>query len=1006
MEAAERRGDAPEIVRFAGLTLNAAGRALLDAGGRDIALRRSEFDLLLVLARNAGRVLSRDALLNATAGRHAEPFDRSVDVLVSRLRQKIEPDPAKPSLVVTVPGIGYKFAAKPVSVPAPILAEEAPIVAVAPPPPELCVRPAERRQVTVLRCALDGYAAMAARLDPEDLRGVVGAYHRGCADIIERFGGFLAHRTGGDVTAYFGYPRADEHDAERAIRAGLAIVAAARLDAEAGAFPARVGIATGDVLIGDILGDGAAREHAALGEAPDLAARLMMVAEPGTIVIADGTRRLVGELFAFVDQACGNGSAVIGERAVTSRFEALHAGGLTTLVGREEELALLLRRWERSKLGAGRLVHVVAEPGIGKSRLVREFRGRLACENHRTIELFCSPLHRDVPYHPFIRHIETEAGLARSDDPARRLGKLETLFTASDEKLVVPLLADLISIPTEGSYPALELSPRQRRVRIAEAMVAHVLGAAQGENLLLIFEDLHWIDPTSREIFEALIERIDDRHVLAIVTSRPEFVPVWPSQVAVDTLPLGRLDDGEVADMVAEVARRDLPAKLRGQVVERADGVPLFVEELTKAVVERMSDDNTAAPDVSLPASLHDSLMARLDRLPAAKAVAQIGAVIGRSFAYDLVAALAPQPDAELRRALDDLVGSGLVTLRGSATTVTYMFKHALVQSAAYESLLRSRRAAIHERIVAYFVVCEPDIETTDPALLAHHCEQAGLAEKAINYREAAGFIADCRGAYAEMGEQFGHVARLATQLADAEAAAKAELRAIEGLAVVAHQTRGHASAESVELAARGEELCAQLGYPKSFVGTCGDSWRFHVNRGHIAHSLALAERLIRWAEERSHLPGRIMGHLYAAYTHCLRGAFSAARECLEQWRNDWAIYEPNQASPRVVMSTGKIWEGGLIGEIYSGAIAAFTGYPDSALAHLAAAEALAGGTGLASAPAIYGIMITRFQIFLEEPRSLLYPIEQMLSAGQAQGMPLSEGSRDDLQRLHHRVHR
>ncbi len=426
---------------------------------------------------------------------------------------------------------------------------------------------------------------------------------------------------------------------------------------------------------------------------------------------------------------------VLGEATAETRFDALHASSLTPLVGRTEEIVLLSNRWHRARAGTGNVVLLSGEPGIGKSRLVRELRSRLADTAHMPLIYFCAPHQRDSPHHPFIRHLEHAAGFARGDGAAARLGKLKALLANNDsDPEVLTLLADLLSIAPDGSVPKLNLSPRERRDRTAAALLGRVVAAAARSPVLLVFEDAQWIDQTSLEVLDAFVDRVADLPVLLIVTFRPEFAAPWSSHPQATVLVLNRLDCSAAKQMVAQVSSGAMPKILSQRIIARADGVPLFLEELTKTMLEGGAEANT-----SLPATLHDSLMERLDRLPAAKRIAQLGAAIGRSFSHDLVAALSDVSEKALCSALDQLVSSGLVARRGVPPGATYTFKHALVQTAAYESMLKSRRTAIHEQIVELLLTQEPYIEDLQPDLLAYHCELAGLAEKAVAYYIQAG---------------------------------------------------------------------------------------------------------------------------------------------------------------------------------------------------------------------------------------------------------------------------
>ena len=578
---------------------------------------------------------------------------------------------------------------------------------------------AERRQLTVMFCDLVGSTALSARLDPEDLREVIGAYHRCCADLITEAGGFVAKYMGDGVLAYFGYPLAHEHDAEHAVQAGLALVEAApKLTTAAGVpLQVRVGIATGLVVVGDLIGAGAAQEQAVVGETPNLAARLQALAEPGAVVIADGTRRLLGNLFELKDLGARDLKGIAGPArawaalrasSVGSRFDALHTSGLTALVGRDEESELLLRRWSRAKTGEGQVVLLSGEAGIGKSRLTAALLERLAGEPHTRLRYFCSPQRTDSAFHPIIGQMERAAGLAYDDKPQAKLDKLDAVLAqTSTSPEDAALFAEMLSLPNDGRYPALDLAPEQRRQRTLEALMSQLAGLARRQPVLMIFEDVHWIDPTSLEVLGRIVDRIKTLPALLIVTFRPEFNAPWVGQPHVTSLTLNRLGEREAAAIIARlVGNKALPADVMAEIVERTDGIPLFVEEMTKAVLEAESEGaarRTVAavpsPALAVPASLHASLMARLDRLGPAKEVAQIGSAIGREFSHALLAAVARKPEAELGSALDRLVQAGLLFRQGVPPQASYLFKHALVQDAAYGTLLREPRRALHARI-------------------------------------------------------------------------------------------------------------------------------------------------------------------------------------------------------------------------------------------------------------------------------------------------------------------
>jgi class 3 adenylate cyclase/tetratricopeptide (TPR) repeat protein len=617
--------------------------------------------------------------------------------------------------------------------------------------------PAERRHLTVMICDLVGSTALSARLDPEDMRAVIDAYHAACARITRTYDGFLAEFRGDGILAYFGYPIAHEDDAERTVRAGLDIIAAvARLETRAAEpLAVRIGIATGVVVVGE----GELREHAVVGDTPNLAARLQALAEPGTIVVAASTRRLLGDLFRLCDLGSHEVKgiaepvaawAVEGVSDSESRFEAVRAAGLTDLIDREDELDFLLERQRLAWKGEGQIVLISGEPGIGKSRLAAALAERIASEPHTRLRYQCSPYHTNSALRPFIAQLERAAGFKADDSSEQRLDKLEAPLAMSASRIegVAPLFAALLSIPFGERYPPLALSPTQQRRRTLAALLDQFEGLARQQPILLSFEDAHWADATSLELLDLTVERVRQLPVLALFTFRPEFEPPWVGLPNVGSLTLGRLSSNDVENMVARVtAGRVLPVEVMKQIVSKTDGNPLFVEELTKTVLEtRILVEDAEVyrlegplPPLAIPETLQDSLMARLDRLAPVREIAQLGAAIGREFSYSLVRALVGRDESALKHGLAQLEQAGLVFRRGQPPDAVYSFKHVLVRDAAYESLLRSRRQQLHGQIARALEERFAAIVASQPEIVAHHFTEAGLVDPAIEYWLKAG---------------------------------------------------------------------------------------------------------------------------------------------------------------------------------------------------------------------------------------------------------------------------
>lgn len=772
--------------------------------------------------------------------------------------------------------------------------------------------PAERRHLTVMFCDLVGSVALSSRLDPEDLHELIGLYHHCVAKVMTRFEGFVAKYMGDGVLVYFGYPQAHEDSPERAAQAGLELVAAIGRLQGPERLQVRIGIATGLVVVGDVVGAGEGEEHSVVGETPNLAARLQTIAEPNTVVIGPWTRHLVGDLFEYRDLGTVkvkgfvepvHAYCVLRPGVIASRFEALHGAVLTPLVGREEEIEQLLQRWERAKRGDGQIVLLSGEPGIGKSRLTATVQERIGREPHTRLRYFCSRHRQDSALHPIIAQLQRTARFERDDAPEARLSKLEALLAqTSPPGEDVALLAELLSIPIAADhYPALKLTPQRKKEKTFEALLGRLEGLARHRPMLIVYEDIHWIDPSTRELLDTTVERVRRLPVLLLMTFRPEFHPPWTHQPHVTVLALSRLDQRAGAALVERIIGNtaSLQREVIEEIVERTDGVPLFLEELTKAVLEtgggnaKITLSSTSPAPLAVPATLHASLIARLDRLGyASKEIAQVGATIGREFSYELMACVADRGKGELRAALDRLADAGLLFRRGEPPRTSYVFKHALVQDAAYGSLLRGRRRELHARI-ARRLEEEPSMAAeAQPEILAYHCANAGLIGKAVCYWQKAGELSKARSAMTEAITQLQKALDLLPNLPDARDRHRTELEVQLALGGALLAAKGHAAEQTGKAYARARRLCELLDDTPNLLKALWGEFVHHHVRAETNRSHRAAGDLLALAERQNDPAGLVAGHRAIGDSFLHLGQLRAARTQFEQ---GLALYDPVQ---------------------------------------------------------------------------------------------------------------
>ncbi len=772
---------------------------------------------------------------------------------------------------------------------------------------------AERRQLTVLFCDMVGSTAIGTRLDPEDFREVVDAYHRSVTEQITRAGGFTARYTGDGVLAYFGYPAANENDAERAVRAGIGSVeAVAGLNTPAGprgALSARVGIATGVVISGHVIHAGELLQKTVVGDAPNLASRLQSLAQPGAVIIDDNTRWLIGGLFDCWDVGARALKGydhpvriwrVLRESAIDSRFEALRAGGALPLFGRDEELALLLHRWREVQRGKGHVVLLSGEAGIGKSRLAAALEDRLHTEPHIRRRYLCSPHHQDTSLHPVIGQLARSAGFEREDDAATKRRKLTSLLPTGSSGEEFALIADLLllRVPEESKLP--ELTPQARKERTFSAILHQLERLTDEAPVLVICEDLHWADATTLELLGRVVEQIDRLRLLLVITARPDMQVSWIDHPAISVQPLHRFDQRQANGLIDAVAAGlELPESVRYQIIAHADGVPLFVEELTKTVLESgeiQPDGNTPSlgphSPVVVPRSLHASLMARLDRLADAKEVAQMSAVIGREFSFQQLTSVFQIAEQRLHSNLQALVAADLIVEQGRPPKVVYSFRHALVQDAAYGSLLRDRRRALHCQVATALERDPTGLATVEPELLAYHFAEAGVTDRAIDYHLKAAERAMARCALAEMVSHLRRGIGLLNSMPDSRERWRRELVLQVALGRGLIDRVGSASDQGHAAFARARELCLELGETDLLLSVLYGLQVYHFSHAEPAVVLRYAQEILDLGHRTGQRAPTLIGERVAGSAYLLLGRLAEARAAYEHLL---ALYDVDQ---------------------------------------------------------------------------------------------------------------
>jgi predicted ATPase/class 3 adenylate cyclase/DNA-binding response OmpR family regulator len=886
-----------EFISFEGCLLDVPGHVFLNASRQAVSLTRAEFALLVSFVRNAGRVLSRSQLRAAIDGGKADAYDRSIDMLIARLRRKIEPKSVQARFIVTVPGVGYKFVPR-------VRRGESPgnpsARATYSDYSGRDTRPAERRQLTVLSCQILGFAALAAQLDPEDLEILISRIYTACAEVITRFGGTMMRTMGDSILANFGHPRAHENNAESAVRAALELLRAVSEfeAAPIGQFRARIGVATGLMIISE-LSSVETRELTAVGEALNLALHMQKSAPPDSVLIAATTRDLVGRFFhcrefepVVLEQGHEPASAwrVVAQVAGITRFEALRRGRMHELVGRGPEIERLAQCWSNVLHSSGQIVMLRGEGGIGKSRLVVELEQRLRCEPHATVRYSGSPHLAEAPMSVLLAEVERSAGLTPNDTATQKLRKLRRVFDGLGAATAeaTALSSALLGLPSEQAPDVSQLSPQKRKERTFATLLARIERAVSRQPVLVIVEDVQWVDPTSLEFFVLLIERAAALRILMIVIGRPEFTPPWPDYSHICTLALSRLSRSDSTALIQQVVGgRRIPAQIEAQILSRSEGVPLFVEELTISVLEHSDGKSLRSlrPDGtrSVPAQLHGLLLSRFDLLERGREIAQAGAVIGQEFSRDLLRVITNMDEPTLASALDKLVISSLVFRRGSQSQPTFVFKHALLRDIAYGTLVRRQRRKLHAGVARAYEERFPETVEAQPELLAYHHREAGNSIEAVGYLLAGAQRAVLRSAAPEALAHLAEVRDLVSALPQSRDRLQLECKLEITSAQALMAQRGYAARQTRDAYQRARERCEALGDQHWLPLVIHGQWVGAWISAEFQSALKTAEQLYAWSQHNGDPTGTAVAHLDFAMTLTNLGDLVHARHHLEQ---------------------------------------------------------------------------------------------------------------------------